>query len=565
MANGVNILLNTKKGVSLKGNEKVFLLASGKNNDTTDEIFVYLSKEDDSSKHIGLVNSNPKLQVEGTISKEDLYSKMKEVRNKKFITATLKESVKVGMSDIPKFIASVDLDQFKPKVPVGNADKHWEWKVNGSAIKHEDKLTVVTEFNDSGKSEVQLSLDNDEVILTRPNMKVNSNGDIITAGKLANIEEEQLAELTSLLKVMKTLDGNVIETNRSTYTIRVSVEKEVVDSAKSGKPIETVQSVKDEIFQNVGTEVAVLDEIEAYLLAQNFDKATIKLLFKMHKSYPAEMTKMIPKKPKTPYMDKEGLFADSVEYILGGDSQLLEGDASVGKNVLVQTMAWVLQKPHYVISMNAQTDKFDLVGSPTANMEVDEHGNGVSVVGFSPSGLVQMMECGGMVLLDELNASNPSVMTLLHNIAEKGQKTIDVEGYGHVAAEEGFILYGAMNPGFEGTSELNEAFDSRFPTLDFGRNTSIIDLLHIHDESKNASEATLRSLEKVYQKLYKLVAERNEIDSKVLAFRRFASAAYYAERPRMGLRKALIQNVANKASDPMQKEKIKDVIDACIE
>lgn len=564
MAKFVSVLVNTKKGVSLQGNEKIFLNLSGKNNDSTDEIYAYLSKEDDSSNFIGLVNSNPKLQVESTISKETFYNQMKEIRNKTFVEATLKELVKVGMSEVPKYIATVDVDQFKPKVPAGDIDKQWQWKVNGPAVKHEAKLVVMSEFKEKGKAEVQLILQDGEVIIIRPDMPKDANGTFVTAGKLADVEEAELAEVTAVLKVMKALTGTVVDTNRATYTIRVTAEKEVIEAAKTGKPVETVQVVKESIFQNIGTEMVVLDEIEAYLIEQKFDKATIKSLFKMHKKYPEEVSKMIPKKPKTPYMDGEGLFADSVEYILGGDSQLLEGDASVGKNVLVQTMAWVLQKPHYVISMNAQTDKFDLVGSPTAKMQVDKHGNGVSVIEFNPSGLVQMMECGGMVLLDELNASNPSVMTLLHNIAEKGQKTIDVEGYGHVAAQDGFILYGAMNPGFEGTTELNEAFDSRFPTLDFGRNTSIINLLRIHDESKNASEATLFAIEKVYKKLYKLVAERNEIDAKVLAFRRFASAAYYAERPRMGLEKALIQNVANKASDPMQKKKIKDVIEACI-
>lgn len=561
----INVTLTAKVTKQLSEEVKdVYLVLEEGATDTDYTVNVFGTQEEATrnqwSDAIGLVD-----EVGGVTEASDvsvLYNAMKELRRGKIVKAQVAETLPQKNANVHNYLLAVNVEQFEKRKPI-QTDKVWKWKVSGRTSRHQAKAEVIRAFEEANGTAVQVNVikEDGEIKILFPGKEINENGKRITAGTIENsISDVEFAEVSTVLETLHVLEGRVVDVQHSTYFIEVSAEKEVVEAVKSGKPIETILHIKEEIVKTIGTPMAVLDDIEAYLLGNNIPKRDIKDIFKKHTQYPESEQHLIPAKPKTPYMDKEGLLADSIIYLLGGDAQLLEGDASVGKNVLVQTMAWVLQKPLITISMNAQVDKFELVGSPTAKMEVDQNGNGVSVVGFNPSGLVRMMQCGGMVLLDELNASNPAVMTVLHNITEKSQKSIDIEGYGHVKADDGFVVYGAYNPGFEGTVELNEAFDSRFPTLDFGKNKSIIDLLRIHDESKHVDEQTLGIIEQVYVKLYEMVAERNEIDAKILAFRRFASAAYYSER--MGLEKALRQNVANKASDEGQKTAIMDVIDA---
>jgi MoxR-like ATPase len=85
-------------------------------------------------------------------------------------------------------------------------------------------------------------------------------------------------------------------------------------------------------------------------------------------------------------------------------------------------------------------------------------------VGFDPGILLQSVERGELVIVDEVNMVIPEVTSLLHGLLD-WQKILPVPGYGTVKAPDSFRLIACMNFGYSGTKPLNEAFQDRFRSV----------------------------------------------------------------------------------------------------
>lgn len=88
---------------------------------------------------------------------------------------------------------------------------------------------------------------------------------------------------------------------------------------------------------------------------------------------------------------------------------LLVGPAGTGKSTIVRQCAEALGVPFYCLSLTPQTTKSDLVGYRVP-------GTGEEVV----SELQACLEGGGIILFDELDNGNPSVMPAIHNALANG-------------------------------------------------------------------------------------------------------------------------------------------------
>lgn len=140
---------------------------------------------------------------------------------------------------------------------------------------------------------------------------------------------------------------------------------------------------------------------------------------------------------------------------------LMVGDTGTGKTSYVRHLAHLTNNGFRRINLNGTTAIEDFVGHYT----IDEGGNGMRwVKGI----LIEAMEEGFWLLLDELNASPPEVLFVLHSLLDDDRMVVVVEHEGEIVHPHAdFRVFATMNPSLEyaGTRDLNKALLSRFPIV----------------------------------------------------------------------------------------------------
>ena len=77
--------------------------------------------------------------------------------------------------------------------------------------------------------------------------------------------------------------------------------------------------------------------------------------------------------------------------------------------------------------------------------------------------LTKFMRKGGVIVIDEINASPPEMMFVLHAVLDDGRQVVLRSKDGEVVkAHKDFMLIACMNPNYLGTQDLNEALEDRF-------------------------------------------------------------------------------------------------------
>lgn len=325
-------------------------------------------------------------------------------------------------------------------------------------------------------------------------------------------------------------------------------EKEVANNVAR----QTLPSVlKNILDQGISTQEEI-DMKAEYLRKVGATEKQILHLFMSYKLYDVEVAKLIPQKPKTLYQDETGIVKRSVAYINMKRNLMLEGDRGVGKNVMIETLAWLYNRPLFEFSLNSQHDNSSLLGGKT--IEVDENGN--NVMGFDPEVVVQAGEEGGFLVLDEFNTSIGHVMSLLNSYLDD-RRRLSVPGYKVIQADENFIAFGTMNKDYQSTFELNEATSDRFVPIIFPKAKSIKETL-----MAKCPEVDLRIIttcDKLYQGILKCVID-GEISDKAVTIRGFIDACLGTEMD-LPLKETLIDNVANRCSDLDDRKAVANMVE----
>lgn len=157
---------------------------------------------------------------------------------------------------------------------------------------------------------------------------------------------------------------------------------------------------------------------------------------------------------------------------------LLVGEAGTGKDTLIRCVCARTNRPVVRVNFGSDVRYEDLVGMYT----IGESGEMAWKDGY----LTAAVRYGWVFVADELNAAPPESTMPLHQVTEEREKAQLVlrSKSESIDPHPQFRFIGTMNPvdgSYGGTNELNDAFQSRFYTID-------IDYLDPERESKLLKE-----------------------------------------------------------------------------
>lgn len=142
-----------------------------------------------------------------------------------------------------------------------------------------------------------------------------------------------------------------------------------------------------------------------------------------------------------------------------GIHQMLVGPAGSGKTTCVEKVSEILGLDFYPMSVGPQTTKSDLLGF------IDAAGN------YHTTVLREAFEKGGMLLLDELDAANAGVLTVINSLLANGYCSFPD---GVIRKHENFRCVCACNTygrgadrQYVGRNQLDAATLDRFAVVDF--------------------------------------------------------------------------------------------------
>lgn len=140
---------------------------------------------------------------------------------------------------------------------------------------------------------------------------------------------------------------------------------------------------------------------------------------------------------------------------------LLIGETGVGKTLAVRHLARKTNSGLRRVNLNGATTVDEFLGKLLINEQGTYWVNGV---------LVDAMQSGDWILLDEINATLPEIAFCLHSLLDDDRMVVLMEYDGRIVRPHpDFRLFASMNPSEEarygGTKTLNEALLDRFPVV----------------------------------------------------------------------------------------------------
>lgn len=506
---------------------------------------------------IGYVSISGTTMAPGTASGHDIYDSVDDTFAGK-VTQLASITTNNGAT---RTALVVELVGTESKTEKNDDVYNYTFKVKGSATKYPGKSEVLEEVKQqTTKVFVDLSLDKDEkVVVSRQDgdESLKAAG-VIEEKNLTNCSSiDDLEVVKDLLKNGEPLEAKVSKVSGASYFINLQISAESINNCKSAVAKKSIDEKKQELI-DLGFEEDLLNDIEEYLLSCDFSPVDIEGIFNTYKVYPKEVQHLIIKKPETLFKDTFGAMKVLWAAAANGLHVLESGDRGTGKNVAVETWAWVLQRPLYTMSISSETDKLDLLGSKTIDADV-ENGMVVNSIKFEPELVALAMENDGILNLDEVNFGSPSVLGVLHSVMDT-RKEISIPGYGRVKAGENFMVICTINESYLGTNSLNEAFRDRMVNLRFPNNKSIYEVLE--RACPNATKSDIQKVDKVYQKMYSIIQDRDSaLDEDCITVRGPIQALNMA--PILGLKKAM-KIAMIKTQDAEYAQNIENIIDNII-
>jgi len=166
-----------------------------------------------------------------------------------------------------------------------------------------------------------------------------------------------------------------------------------------------------------------------------------------------------------PALDPDYIFMKSMYYIYEGiktDHVYIYGETGLGKTDGVYQLAALLNQPIRELNMSGETTPENFLGYLTATE---------GTIHFQKGILLDCMEKGYWLLLDEIDYGNPNILSILNNVMQFGFIYVP-EIKERVYAHPDFRVIGTANTAgtgdevgfYQGTNRLNRALIDRFGT-----------------------------------------------------------------------------------------------------
>jgi len=168
------------------------------------------------------------------------------------------------------------------------------------------------------------------------------------------------------------------------------------------------------------------------------------------------------------------------------DFVLIVGETGTGKTHLIRHFCYKKKLPYARVNLNGGTTADELIGHFVPD---ETKSNGA--IKWQDGILTTFVRNGGVIVLDEVNGCPADILFCLHPITDDERTLTLTDKDGEVVkAHPNFFLVATMNPDYEGTKPLNEAFKDRFKVkLNFDYNKKVekqlIDnenILHLADK-----------------------------------------------------------------------------------
>lgn len=134
---------------------------------------------------------------------------------------------------------------------------------------------------------------------------------------------------------------------------------------------------------------------------------------------------------------------------------LLIGETGTGKTSAIRRIAFDLKAPYVRVNMSGFTTPDELIGSKSVKDGATYFEHGV---------ITDAMRVGAILVLDEINATSPDCLFILHGLLDEDRQ-ITLPNGEIIRPEEGFRVFATANPDYAGTKGLNQALLDRFPII----------------------------------------------------------------------------------------------------
>lgn len=291
------------------------------------------------------------------------------------------------------------------------------------------------------------------------------------------------------------------------------------------------------------------------------------------------------------YSDKEPLIKRLIRNAVTGHNVILEGAKSVGKNVALETMAWLRNMNIEILKMSAQMTQDEMLGNHSTDNSAKDaiSAQGAMALlkvlfGKSPEEATEeaakflsdsvkctstsltfqlgimaqwLVDGYGILVLDEMNMALANTLSrAVNSLADDHTEWYEIPGYGTVKIPENCVLYGTQNDStYCGTNSQNDATYSRFQKIIMPMPETILNILK--EENPGVSNGILKLCDDIFQEIR---AEHNESLDPALSIRGILRALenVVEEQP---LKEALIESVVNHVEDPEDRQVILDILD----
>lgn len=332
---------------------------------------------------------------------------------------------------------------------------------------------------------------------------------------------------------------------------------------------------------------------DAWLRDYNLPARLLEKVLRFRESQKNRLTpEQMARVPAPRYIPGGRELTHAVAALLYGDdgsaweAPLLIGPKGSGKSTLAETLAAMLHLPVAKIFGGIDVNAEWLLGGKTlepvegidpvaeAKLRVAARQAGIDIqevlpklrqanfrIAHEAGLLLQAVQAGEMVVVDEVNMLVPEVTSLLHGLLD-WQRVLSVPGLGAVQAHPSFRLVGCMNYGYAGTKELNEAFQDRFrsvqvPHLSEGKLAALLVRETACDQEISTKLATL------FHKLASRV-ENGDLPERALSVRALLRAVREHQDGCGSLKELAMSVLTDGLGDQYARDQVRDVVDACL-